>query len=52
MDDAAATVFIVDDAPKMRTALTRLLEAAGHEVRAFESAERFLEDQTATFRDA
>jgi len=45
MDDAAATVFIVDDAPKMRTALTRLLEAAGHKVRAFESAERFLEDQ-------
>jgi FixJ family two-component response regulator len=39
------TVFIVDDAREVRTALSRVLGAAGYEVRAFESAERFLEDQ-------
>src|SRR5271166_4137416 len=45
MNGEASTVFIVDDAAEVRTALTRLLEVAGYEVRGFESAERFLEEQ-------
>ncbi|MGP8095898.1 MAG: response regulator transcription factor, partial [Steroidobacteraceae bacterium] len=45
MSGATRTVFIVDDAREVRTALSRVLGAAGYEVRAFESAERFLEDQ-------
>ncbi len=45
MSDGTRTVFVVDDAREVRTALSRVLGAAGYEVRAFESAERFLEDQ-------
>ena len=45
MDGAGATVIIVDDAREIRTALTRLLVAAGYQVRAFESAEYFLQKQ-------
>ncbi len=45
MSGSTRTVFIVDDAREVRTALSRVLGAAGYEVRAFESAERFLEDQ-------
>jgi|SRR5208283_4371625 len=45
MDRAPATVFIVDDAREIRMALRHLLEVAGYQVRAFESAERFLEEQ-------
>ncbi len=45
MSGATRTVFIVDDAREVRSALSRVLGAAGYEVRAFESAERFLEDQ-------
>jgi FixJ family two-component response regulator len=45
MNAAPATVFIVDDARQIRMALTRLLEVAGYQVRTFESAERFLEEQ-------
>ncbi len=45
MSGAAPTVFIVDDAPKIRTALSCLLAAAGYQVRAFESAECFLEER-------
>jgi len=45
MNNAARTVFIVDDAREVRMALSRVLGAAGYEVRAFESAERFLEEQ-------
>ena len=41
---AAATVFIVDDAPKIRRALSCLLAVGGYEVRAFESAEAFLDE--------
>src|ERR1700691_1255596 len=47
MASRAATVFIVDDAPEVRTALARLLSSAGHEVRSFESAERFLTEHDA-----
>jgi CheY-like chemotaxis protein len=36
------TVYIIDDDPSVRRALTRLLAAKGMEVRAFESAETFL----------
>lgn len=43
MDSAAGTVFIVNDAREIRTEV--LLAAAGYEVRAFESAEHFLEKQ-------
>jgi FixJ family two-component response regulator len=41
------TVFLVDDAIEVRTAVSRLLTAAGYQVRAFESAGRFLEEQDA-----
>jgi FixJ family two-component response regulator len=37
------TVFIVDDAPEVRTSISRVLLAAGYRVRSFESAEQFLE---------
>jgi len=37
-----ALVRLVDDEPATRTALDRLLRAAGHRVRAYESAEAFL----------
>ena len=45
MDSTAATVFIVDDEWEVRAALSRLLVAANYRVRAFESADRFLEEQ-------
>jgi FixJ family two-component response regulator len=45
MNGVARTVFIVDDTQEVRTALSRVLSAAGYSVRAFESAERFLEEQ-------
>jgi FixJ family two-component response regulator len=38
-----ATVFLVDDDAHLRKALTRLLQAAGHPVVAFGSAEDFLQ---------
>ncbi len=38
------TVFIVDDARDIRVALSRVLGAMGYRVRAFESAERYLEE--------
>ena len=41
----AGTVFIVDDAREIRTALSRLLTAAGFAVRAFDSAGRYLDEQ-------
>jgi FixJ family two-component response regulator len=47
MGATAPTVFVVDDTPEIRTALTRLLGAVGYEVRAFESAEHFLEEHDA-----
>jgi len=40
----AGTVFIVDDAREVRSGLSRVLCAAGYQARAFESAERFIED--------
>jgi FixJ family two-component response regulator len=40
-------VFIVDDDRGVRTALSCLLTAAGYQVRSFESAERFIEEQDA-----
>ena len=45
MSGAAPTVFIVDDAREIRKALSRLLEAANYQVRAFASAECFLEER-------
>jgi FixJ family two-component response regulator len=47
MSGTAPTVYIVDDAREIRMALSRLLGASGYQVSAFESAERFLEDQDA-----
>ena len=41
------TVFIVDDIPEVRRSLSRLLQAAGYRVAAFESAEEFLKDHRA-----
>jgi RNA polymerase sigma factor (sigma-70 family) len=42
MPGTAQTVFIVDDAPEVRKSLSRVLGAAGYQVRSFESAEGFL----------
>jgi FixJ family two-component response regulator len=47
MGQVAPTVFIVDDAAEIRNSLSRLLAAAGYQVRAFESAEGFLEQHDA-----
>ena len=44
MDGAARTVFIVDDAREVRMGISRLLAAAGFQVRVFESAEGFLRE--------
>jgi FixJ family two-component response regulator len=41
----AGTVFIVDDAKEIRTALSRLLTAAGFTVRTFDSAGRYLDER-------
>ena len=50
MTDSAPvrTVFIVDDDTSFRTALSRLLRAAGHQVKAFASASEFVESLPAT----
>lgn len=45
MNAEARTVFVVDDTREVRVALSRILSAAGYQVRSFESAERFLEEQ-------
>ena len=37
------TVFVVDDDASFRTAISRLLRAAGHQVKAFSSASEFVE---------
>ncbi len=47
MNAAQATVFIVGAAREIRLALMPLLEVAGYQVRAFESAERFLVEHDA-----
>jgi FixJ family two-component response regulator len=47
MSGSAPTVYVVDDAREVRMALSRLLGASGYQVSAFESAERFLEEQDA-----
>jgi len=43
MSEAAALVYVVDDDPSVRRALTRLVRSAGHEVEAYGSAREFLE---------
>lgn len=45
MTDASATVYVVDDDPSVRTALQRLVAAAGLRVETFPSANAFLEHQ-------
>ncbi len=40
----ALIVYIVDDDDSVRTGLSRLMRSAGFEVRAFESADRFLDE--------
>lgn len=42
--NGAPTVFIVDDAPEVRIALSRLLRTANYRVCQFESAENYLEE--------
>jgi FixJ family two-component response regulator len=42
MMDAPPIVFVIDDEPSVRRALSRLLKTAGFEVQAFASAEEFL----------
>jgi FixJ family two-component response regulator len=45
MDDEVRTVFVIEDAPDVRRAVSRMLSVSGYRVRAFESAELFLADQ-------
>jgi FixJ family two-component response regulator len=47
MEAPPATVFVVDDDPSFRMALTRLLQSAGYSVEAFDSADRFLAEHDA-----
>jgi len=47
MNGTARTVFVVDDVREVRVGLSRVLTAAGYQVRAFESAECFLKEQDA-----
>jgi FixJ family two-component response regulator len=47
MDNETGTVFLIDDDAAVCRALSRMLTAAGYEVRAFESAEGFLAEQDA-----
>jgi len=47
-DMPPACVHIVDDDPAIRSALTRLLEVSGYEVRAFDTARSFLAQQGPT----
>jgi len=42
------TVFVVDDDPSFRRAVSRLLRAAGHQVRAFASASELVESLPVT----
>jgi FixJ family two-component response regulator len=42
MSLSAALVYVVDDDPSVRRALTRLIRSAGHEVEAYGSAREFL----------
>ena len=42
-----ATVFLVDDDPSVRKALTRLIKSAGYDVKAFASARDFLDSPRA-----
>jgi FixJ family two-component response regulator len=41
--NAARTVFLVDDDPSVRKALTRLIKSAGYQAQAFSSAREFLD---------
>ena len=45
---APPTVFVVDDDASFRTAVSRLLRAAGHQVKTFSSASEFVESLPAT----
>jgi FixJ family two-component response regulator len=47
MTDSAPLVFVVDDEPSIRKALTRLLTVEGFRVETFESAEHYLESSSA-----
>jgi FixJ family two-component response regulator len=48
MNGLVPTVFIVDDSREVRSALSRILSAAGYSVRAYESAERFIGERDAS----
>jgi PleD family two-component response regulator len=41
----AEAVYIIDDDPSVRSALTNLMEAAGHEARTYASVDSFLESR-------
>lgn len=43
MNEASSTVYIVDDDPKVRVGLERLLRSGGYQAALFESAGQFLE---------
>jgi len=47
-DPQPGTVFVVDDDASFRSAVSRLLRAAGHQVKVFASASEFLQDLPAT----
>jgi len=46
MSSQVRTVFVVDDAREVRTALSRLLVEASYQTRLFDSAESFLVTRT------
>jgi len=48
MDDAVATVHVVDDSKIVRVAMFRVLTYAGYRVKAYESAEAFLAEPAAS----
>ncbi|MDB4285465.1 response regulator transcription factor [bacterium] len=48
MPDLTSTVFVVDDDPSVREALSLLLKSAGYNVKTFDSATEFLESGCVT----
>lgn len=53
MAEYAATVYVVDDDPAIRTSLDSLLRAAGFRVRTFASARDFtIEDLAGAVKDS
>jgi FixJ family two-component response regulator len=52
MPSAVSTVFLVDDDPSVRRALTRLIRSAGYDVQPFASARDFLDNSSVCDRSS